>query len=268
MDEIEAQVIIALSFGQGKNGTPGLSNEALARVVAELDDKYNLPIVAQWEIADCIPEHMKGERDLIVDERRQDKQYFDTIEVLRQSKDHCAKFGFDRAIIVAHPDHLPQVMPVVLQRGLKAVAADTKNVPYDPNSVQEWTRSREGFLIRNYFVAHIFPKWSVPFKNTVGSNIRLGILGAAVAGDLNADGINDYVGAFYQESESGKFYYLMAGIVNPKDFSISGTEELFLGKDIDFKNIKIENGKIVVEISKMNRNFSVYGKCLKENYGE
>lgn len=132
MREKEAQVIIALAFGQGRNKTPGKSNEALARVVADLDKKYDLPIVAQWEIADCIPESVKGEKDLIVGGRRQDKRYFDTLEVMGQAKDHCAKFGLSRAIIVAHPDHLAQVVPVAEKSGFEVVVADTKKVPYDP----------------------------------------------------------------------------------------------------------------------------------------
>ena len=267
MEEKEAQVIIALSFGQGRNGTPGLSNEALARAVAVLDDKYNLPIVAQWEIADCIPERMKEEKDLIVDERRQDKQYFDTLEVLGQAKDHCARFGLVRAIIVAHPDHLPQAMPAALRKGLKSVAADTKNVPYDPDSVQEWTRSHAGFLIRNYFVEHIFPSWSVPLKETAGNNIKLTILGAAVAGDLNADGANDYASAFYQESKNGEFYYLMAGIVDQRNFSIAGTTEVFLGKNIDFGSLSIEDGVIIVKIDSETKKFIVEGNKLKEMHG-
>lgn len=54
------KVIIALAFGQGRpdeNGrpTPGKSNEALAKIVAELDEKYNLPIIAQWKTPTVFP---------------------------------------------------------------------------------------------------------------------------------------------------------------------------------------------------------------------
>jgi len=148
MEEKKAQIIIALSFGQGANGKPGLSNEALAEVVVELDDKYGLPIVAQWEIADCIPERMKNEKDLVVRKHRQEGQYLDTYEVLAQAKEHCDKFGFKKAIVVAHPDHAPRCTAVAVKLGFDVTIANTANVPYDPESTQEWTRSKEVFVPR------------------------------------------------------------------------------------------------------------------------
>jgi hypothetical protein len=148
MEEKDAQVIIALSFGQGINNTPGKSNEVLAQIVADFENKYALPIVAQWEIADCIPERIQDVMSFVVREHRQKGQYLDTFEVLAQAKEYCDKFGFRKAIIVAHPDHMPRCVAVAKKIGFDVAIADTKKVPYDPESTQEWARSAEAFLSR------------------------------------------------------------------------------------------------------------------------
>lgn len=148
MEEKDAQAIMALSFGQGRNGAPGLSNEALAQVVAALDGKYNLPIVAQWEIADCIPDRLNDPEDLIVRKHRQEGQYLDTYEVLMQAKEHCDKYGLKKVIVVAHPDHMPRCAAVAIKLGFEVAIAATAGVPYDQESTQEWTRSAEVFIPR------------------------------------------------------------------------------------------------------------------------
>jgi len=269
MEEKEGEVIISLSFGQGRQGAPGLSNEALARVVAELDEKYDLPIVAQWEIANCVSGRMKDPWDLAIGQHRREGQYLDTFEVLAQAKIHCDKFGFNKAIIVAHPDHASRVLLMAEKIGFAALAADAKDVPYDPDSIQEWTKSRNNFLGWNDFAARIFPKLGVPLKDTqTGGGVKTSLIGAAVSGDLNSDKTNDYAFAFYQESAAGKFYYLIAGIVNPADSLIVETPEFFLGTGIDFKSVKIENNEIITEISNDCRKFKVDANVLKEINGE
>ena len=148
MEEKDVQIIIALSFGQGSGGSPGLSNEALARVVSKLAKKYNVPVIAQWEIADCIPDLSESQQNLIVREHRQSGQYLDTYEVLNQAKFHCDRLGFKKALVVAHPDHAPRCAAVAKKLGFEVAVADTQSVPYDPDSTQEWTRSKKIFLER------------------------------------------------------------------------------------------------------------------------
>jgi len=135
-------------IGQGSNGTPGLSNKALSRVVARLAKKFNLPVIAQWEIADCIPELFKSGNSLIIHQHRDKGQYLDTYEVLYQAKIHCDEFGYKRSLIVAHPDHVPRCAALAKKLGFEVAVADTSEVPYDPESIQEWTRSRKAFLER------------------------------------------------------------------------------------------------------------------------
>jgi len=268
MEEKDAQVIIALSFGQGMEGAPGLSNEALARVVSGLREKYNLLLISQREIADCMPEITSNPQNLVVCESRKKGQYLDTAEVLAQAKIHCAKFGFTKAIIVAHPDHAPRVLLLSKKNGFDAVAADTRDVPYDPDSIQEWTRSRKSFSEWNEFAEKIFSKLEVPLNDTLaGGNVKTSITGAPFCRDLNDDGINDYVFIFSQESFAGKFYYLIAGVVDPITFAIAGTNEVYLGKDVVIREVAVKNNKITVKSLYGAREFAVEGKIIKEIYG-
>jgi len=145
MDVKESQVIIALAFGQGVNKTPGKSNEALAKIVEKLCEKERPPLCLQWEVADCLPGLVKS-HDLVVRRHREKDKYLDTYEVLAQAKAYCDRLGIERAIIVAHPDHAPRCAAVAAKLGLGVQIADTAGVPYDPDSVQEWTRNRDFFI--------------------------------------------------------------------------------------------------------------------------
>lgn len=139
-----AQVIIAQSLGLRGN-KPGISNEALARVIADLHQRYGLPLVVQWEIADCLPHIPKAG---VIQRHRQKGKYLDTHEVLSQEWEICAKNGWTRAIVVAHQDHLWRVMRTAERIGFHAIPADVRGIPYDPFSSQSWTRSRMRFIPR------------------------------------------------------------------------------------------------------------------------
>jgi len=268
MEEKDAQIIIALSFGQGRDGAPGLSNEALARVASGLREKYNLPLISQHEIADCMPEITSNPQDLVVRESRKKGQYLDTAEVLAQAKIHCAKFGFTKAIIVAHPDNAPRVLLLSQKNGFEAVVADAKGVLYDPDSVQEWTRNRKSFSGWNEFAEKIFSKLEVPLNDTMaGGTVKTLITGTPVSRDLNGDGVNDYAFIFFQESFAGKFYYLVAGIVDPITLAIAGTNEVFLGKDIAIRDVAVKNNRITVKSLYGTQEFAVEAGIIKEIYG-
>lgn len=142
------QAILGLSFGQGKNNSPGLTNEKLAEVVKRLWLEYKLPLFLQWEIADCLLGILGESSDLVVREHRQKGEYLDTREVILQAWDFSQKKNIKKVIVVAHPDHMPRVLLTAEKIGFEVVPADTKDVPYDPESTQEWTTSREKFLER------------------------------------------------------------------------------------------------------------------------
>ncbi|MBI5913490.1 hypothetical protein HY839_03575 [Candidatus Azambacteria bacterium] len=138
-----AQVILAQSFGL-RGDKPGISNEALTKVVADLWRCYHLPLVLQWEIADCLPGvHKAG----VIRRHRTEGEYLDTHEVLAQSREICKK-GWTKAIVVAHPDHMWRVVRVAENVGFHAIPADVQDIPYDPQSSQSWTRSKMCFIPR------------------------------------------------------------------------------------------------------------------------
>ena len=121
----------------------------------------------------------------------------------------------------------------------------------------------EKSLLSEIILLLILSPMGAPFKNTPDRDIKLTVVGKVVAGDLNGDGVNDYAGAFFQESKNGKFYYLMAGIVDPQNLTISETNELFLGKDINFNNLSVRNGVIEAVIAGKLCRFSVNNKILQ-----
>ena len=146
-----SDVILAQSFGLRANG-PGISNEALARVVDKLYHCYSFSLVLQWEIADCLPDLPK---DGIIRSHRVEGKYLDTFEVLSQMMMICEKQDWRKAIIVAHPDHSWRVARTAEKIGFEVVVADTLLVPYDKESIQWWTRSRWKFLPRE-IMARVF----------------------------------------------------------------------------------------------------------------
>lgn len=139
-----AHVIIAQSLGlRGKK--PGISNEALAKIVFNLHYRYGLPLVLQWEIADCLPHTVKAG---VVRQHQEKEEYLDTHEVLSQEWEICTKKGWTRAIVVAHQDHMWRVVRTAENIGFHAVPANVRNIPYDSLSSQSWTRSRARFILR------------------------------------------------------------------------------------------------------------------------
>lgn len=138
----DAQVIIAQSFGL-REKDPGLSNKALANYVKHLHLKYSLPLVLQWEIADCLPDMPKAG---VIRHHRTKGEYLDTREVLIQAKEICQSKIWSRALIVAHPDHMWRVARTAEKLGFIVVIADTGSIPYDKDSTQWWTKGRGHFL--------------------------------------------------------------------------------------------------------------------------
>lgn len=91
-------------------------------------------------------------------------------------------------------------------------------------------------------------------------------MGAPVSGDLNHDGVDDYGFVFFQQSGADKFYYLIAGMVDFRTFSIAETTVIFLGKNTAFRKLAIKNNKIFVESLCNTREFIVEKEIIKESY--
>lgn len=148
-----AEVILGQSFGhRGMNG-PGTSNEVLADCIKAYQARYNLPIVLQWELAYFFGNQI--DPDQVIWKHRIPGKYLDTYEVLYQSREICnSKLkGARKAIIVAHPDHMYRVVMVSRKLGFEPLLPLIVDVPYDPHSVQWWTRYRSLFLFYEMFIA-------------------------------------------------------------------------------------------------------------------
>jgi len=145
-DELaHAEVVLGQSFGL-RSHDPGPSNAELARIAHALSRQHQTPLILQWEISDALvhPTTCAG----VVREHRIRGRYLDTYEVLSQSAILCRSRGWKRAIVLAHPDHAWRVVRTAERLGFTAVAADTGTVPYDPKSIQPWTRRRASFIPR------------------------------------------------------------------------------------------------------------------------
>lgn len=142
----DSNVILAQSFGM-RADSPGKSNEALAKIVRDLYERFQLPVIAQKEIAsaNCLSSIPK----MVIYKHRQPRKYLDTLEVLHQSKSLCELYRYGRKVIlVAHPKHLWRVSKKAEKMGSVTRVANTKSVPYDPLSKQWFTRNFFFFLIR------------------------------------------------------------------------------------------------------------------------
>ena len=156
----DCDVVLAQDFGLRKND-PGKSNRILAEVIRHLQYQYPLPPpLVQQATRDALPPDylLSG----VAEQHGVAGKYLDTREVFRQHAKVCHRKGWRRVIVVAHPDHLWRVMEVVrafdlepvamelsgFEHAFEPIAADTDNVPYDPLSLQWWTRGRKRFLVR------------------------------------------------------------------------------------------------------------------------
>jgi hypothetical protein len=139
-------VIIGLSFGKRGN-KPGISNRFLGQAVRKLYEEYNLPIILQWEIADCLIDIPVLKR---IESHRIKGDYLDTYEVLYQARKFCKEKKLNKPILVAHQDHLPRVIKVAKKLGFKPIKKEFLYIPYDKHSSQPWTRNKIRFLIHEF----------------------------------------------------------------------------------------------------------------------
>lgn len=149
-----ADVIISQSFGSREPYYGfGISNEKLAILVWRIHLKYRIPLILQWEIADCIPDLPKA---YVVEKHRIEGEYLDTYECIYQQRVFCQTKGWQKAIMIAHPDHYWRCMMVAKKLGFKVIAIDTSSVPYDSLSSQPWTRSAIRFIPREIVARLIY----------------------------------------------------------------------------------------------------------------
>lgn len=147
----DADCVVGFAFGyrgKSKTRTPGLSNQDLANVI--MNRFPDLPKILQLEIADAIKEAGgAGTKDILVISKRRSRDHamaaheLDTQEVAQQAKELMDSHGWKKAVLVAHPNHMPRVQEVCSKVGIDWVATDDLKgaVEFDPLSSQKWTRS-------------------------------------------------------------------------------------------------------------------------------
>lgn len=136
-------VIVALSFGAGKDGSrPGKSNEVIARLVADFNPAGDLSMILQKEVAAALPASLKDLPIVISENKLHPGQYLDTYEALRQAREVMAKEGWRRAFLFCHPAHAPRASRVFRKLGVEPIIYKhmLAGIPFDPQSVQSWTR--------------------------------------------------------------------------------------------------------------------------------
>lgn len=153
-----SDVILALSFGRRKN-TPGMSNVQLALGIEMLSLKFGLPVIAQWEISECLTACIDKAGE--IRKHRIKGKYLDTLEVLVQSLEICKKKNWKKIVIVAHPDHIWRCAETAKKLGFEVAIADITDVAYDEQSIQLWTKSRMLFVPREIAarILFLFKNW-------------------------------------------------------------------------------------------------------------
>lgn len=161
LNAAEAVIAFAFGFGSKKEGVqfapdrydpklykPGKSNEGLAEVIVPFANR-GMPVFAQWEVAEAL----KLQGILVPDRQiaRPGKEYLGTSGVLKQFLANGLA-DFRSVILVAHPHHMfrcrETAKTIFRKEGveIKVLIADTRSVPYDPESMQLWTRSLKDWV--------------------------------------------------------------------------------------------------------------------------
>ena len=146
----QADCLIAFSFGyrgKRKKIQPGLSNQDLANIA--LKNYAKLPKIMQFEVADAYNES-EGEgagKILRITKHSKRGMYLDTREVAVQTKKLMDEHGWKKALILAHPYHMPRVQLVCTRAGIDWVAEPDERgaVEFDPLSTQKWTRNLDNW---------------------------------------------------------------------------------------------------------------------------
>lgn len=137
--------VVAFAFGYRKVGNaivPGLSNQQMANY---LNERYfRLPKIAQFEVADALSN--TSQSVYRIEQHRQPGLYLETREVAEQAKQIMDLHGWKKAVIVAHPYHMPRADAVCQKLGIQTVAPSGLGViGFDPDAAQEWTRDAASY---------------------------------------------------------------------------------------------------------------------------
>lgn len=135
------KIVLGFSCGHRNKEEPGLSNEAMARIIQQLEPDV---ILVQEQIGTALRRLGITPSHEVSKHRKPERRYIDTEEVAHQMLTSLCKSGFqnESISIVAHPLHLPRCVNVLRKLGVtSAINAIYAIIPCDPKSVHFWTRS-------------------------------------------------------------------------------------------------------------------------------
>ena len=131
---------------------PGLVNEELARITEGLAQEHQVPVFAQWEIADLLVAAGVQNVISVTPDYAPDGTviYLSTDGVARKALVLSEEVGIrlGRAAVLGHRDHVERCRRTAIKAGIEIVAIPNELMPsmYDAESGQEWTRSRDVYL--------------------------------------------------------------------------------------------------------------------------
>lgn len=144
-DGREIDAIFCQAFGLRSDG-PGKSNNYMAACILETYYQDPKPLIIQGDCADALPDDIKI--DLKISKHQEPGKYLDTWEVTRQCAEYCRVHNISTVLFFAHPAHAWRVQKTIEKFRLRGVPGNTIGTPYDPKSVQIWTRSKWLFIPR------------------------------------------------------------------------------------------------------------------------
>jgi hypothetical protein len=138
----KADCVIAASFAYivDENGDikPGQSNEDMADFI--LKNFSNLPKILQFEIAEAYIEMGGAETNLYRIVPDDEKQRLDTPYLIERAKEIMYKNGWETAILIAHPNHMPYVDYLCQTAGIETITPKGLDfIRFEPRSPQYWT---------------------------------------------------------------------------------------------------------------------------------
>lgn len=145
----DADAIIAQSFGtRERGGSPGRVNAILAEHASALALKYRLPIIAQEEIHDALPDptgafRVSGEASAT------DGSGLDSWAMLQRAHDLIGGGAIiERPIIVAQAHHIGRVAAQAVKLGMSPRLPEGMPRVFAPDSEQWWTHTRGLWVLR------------------------------------------------------------------------------------------------------------------------
>lgn len=137
----DADSVIAQSFGYRTNdgrSLPGPVNEALAEAASTYASELGIPVIAQHEIAENIPDRLL---ERVIEHHRTEGKYLDTYEVLEQQLKILGELALRKSIVIAQAHHVTRVNRQANKLGMDTVVPEGLPRIWDPDSEQWWTRN-------------------------------------------------------------------------------------------------------------------------------